>query len=174
MNSSSSTAARSAAVPRLASVFARYSPSGSTCPWWQGRLTGLRSSCRLRWLRDSYTRRSWRSRTLRGRREHECGNGLAGGKATLIGQRAARPSTDLQLGTFEQLSEDLSWTTSVEAYPSIEESEDIYGKVDTKLAMSLTEAMFASAQLVVDYDNTPAAGADRVDQRLVLSLGWSF
>jgi len=80
----------------------------------------------------------------------------------------------LAASAFEQLSEDLSWTTSVEAYPSIEESEDIYGKVDTKLAMSLTEAMFASAQLVVDYDNTPAAGADRVDQRLVLSLGWSF
>lgn len=76
--------------------------------------------------------------------------------------------------SFEQLSDDLTWTTSAELYPSVEESDDIYGKLDTKFALSLTEAMFTSAQLVVDYDNTPAAGADRVDQRLVLSLGWSF
>ena len=75
---------------------------------------------------------------------------------------------------FEQLNEDLSWTTSAELYPSIEDSDDVYGKLDTKLAMSLTEAMFASFQYVMDYDNTPAAGADRVDQRFVLSLGWSF
>lgn len=76
--------------------------------------------------------------------------------------------------SFEQLNEDLSWATSAELYPSLEDSDDVNGKLDTKLSLSLTETMFSSLQYVMDYDNTPNGANDRVDTRIVLALGWSF
>ena len=59
-------------------------------------------------------------------------------------------------------------------FPSLEDSNDVYGRWDSKLSTSLTEAMFASLQYVMDYDNTPNTGAERIDNRVVFSLGWSF
>lgn len=75
---------------------------------------------------------------------------------------------------YKQLSEDTNLTSSIEVYPSLEDMDDVYGKLDSKISTSLSEAMFASFQWVLDFDNTPASGADRVDQRLVFALGWSF
>lgn len=75
---------------------------------------------------------------------------------------------------FERINEDLTLTSSGEVLPSMEDSDDILGKLDTKLAMSLSEAMFISLQWVMEYDNTPSMNIDRVDNRFVLSLGWSF
>lgn len=72
------------------------------------------------------------------------------------------------------ISEDTKFTSSVEVYPSVEEMDDVYGKWDSKLSTTLTEAMFASIQYVMDFDNTPSGGAERLDQRIVFGLGWSF
>ena len=72
------------------------------------------------------------------------------------------------------ISEDTKFTSSVEVFPSLEDSNDVYGRWDSKLSTSLTEAMFASLQYVMDYDNTPNTGAERIDNRVVFSLGWSF
>lgn len=83
---------------------------------------------------------------------------------------AARLAANLR----KVISEDTKFTSSVELYPSLEETDDIYGKWDSKLSTSLTEAMFASLQYVLDFDNTPSGGAERLDQRLVFALGWSF
>jgi hypothetical protein len=34
--------------------------------------------------------------------------------------------------------------------------------------------MIASVAWVMDYDNTPSPGFERVDHRVLLSVGWSF
>ena len=75
---------------------------------------------------------------------------------------------------FKQFNSDLTLTQSAEILPSLEESDDINAKLDSKLKLNLTESMFTSFQWVLDYDNTPSGSNDRVDNRLVLSLGWSF
>lgn len=61
-----------------------------------------------------------------------------------------------------------------EIYPSLEDKEDVYVKLDTRLKVTLTEKMFAQLQWVMDWDNTPAAGKERLDNRYLLTLGWSF
>ena len=61
-----------------------------------------------------------------------------------------------------------------EAFPSIEDSDYIYCQVTTELTTSLTDSMIASLTHVLDYDNTPAAGFKRADNRVILSVGWSF
>ncbi len=75
---------------------------------------------------------------------------------------------------FKKLGEKTTLTSSAEAYPNVDDTSDVYGKLDTKINTSLTESMFASFQWVLDFDNTPAAGSDRSDNRFVLALGWSF
>lgn len=61
-----------------------------------------------------------------------------------------------------------------EIFPSLEESDDIYTKIDTRAKATLTENMFAQAQWVWDWDNTPAAGNERSDHLFLLTVGWSF
>jgi putative salt-induced outer membrane protein YdiY len=66
----------------------------------------------------------------------------------------------------------------VEAFPSVEEQDDIYLQAKTELVTSLTESMVASIAHVLDYDNTPSTTPtrtfERLDNRIVLSIGWSF
>ncbi|MFO1076587.1 MAG: DUF481 domain-containing protein [Planctomycetota bacterium] len=62
----------------------------------------------------------------------------------------------------------------VEAYPSLENSEDIYLQMKTEIVTNLTDNMIASLGWIMDYDNTPAPGRDRADHRVILSVGWSF
>lgn len=73
-----------------------------------------------------------------------------------------------------QLSKTSRVVHGVEAFPSTENSDDIYLQSKTELVTSLTESMLASIAHVFDYDNTPATGRDRGDHRVLLSIGWSF
>ena len=79
-----------------------------------------------------------------------------------------------------QLSEDTKLVHRAEAFPSLEDKDDFYCQVVTELTTSLTSSMIASLSHVLDYDNTPAFAANgsgrlkRADQRVVLSVGWSF
>jgi putative salt-induced outer membrane protein YdiY len=59
-------------------------------------------------------------------------------------------------------------------YPSVEDSDDVYARWDTRVKTNLTEAMFAQLQWIWDYDNTPAPGAKRNDNLFTLTVGWSF
>ena len=59
-------------------------------------------------------------------------------------------------------------------FPSLEDKDDVYSKLDTRLKMSLTEKMFAQFQWLFDWDNTPAQGFERKDNRYLLTVGWSF
>lgn len=62
----------------------------------------------------------------------------------------------------------------VEAFPSTESADDIYLQAKTEIVTSLTDSMLASLSHILDYDNTPATGAERADNRVLLSIGWSF
>lgn len=73
-----------------------------------------------------------------------------------------------------KMNERWSFAHTLEAYPSLEEVDDFYGRSDFRVAAALSTSMLVSLQWVVDYDNTPAAGRERVDQRYLLSLGWKF
>ena len=73
-----------------------------------------------------------------------------------------------------QLSKDTRLLHGVEAFPSLEESDDIYLQAKTEIVTSLTDSMIASVSHVLDYDNTPAPGRNRVDNRILLTVGWSF
>lgn len=73
-----------------------------------------------------------------------------------------------------KITEKTSFENTLEAFPSLEDAADFYGKSDTKLKTSLTEKMFAQLQWLYQYTARPAAGAERVDNLLVLGIGWSF
>lgn len=61
-----------------------------------------------------------------------------------------------------------------EVFPSLEDSDDVLAKTDTKARVSLTDTMFAQAQWLMTYDNTPASGAERKDDLYLLGIGWTF
>ena len=73
-----------------------------------------------------------------------------------------------------KVSEKLSAGQVGEIYPSLEDRDDVNARVDTHAKLTLTENMFAQAQWLYTWDNTPATGADRVDNLFLLALGWSF
>jgi putative salt-induced outer membrane protein YdiY len=93
--------------------------------------------------------------------------------------RSNTPSTDyLSARVYYKLTHKLSDTSrlvhSTEAFPSLEDSGDVYAQVRTELQTSLTKSMIASLAHVLDYDNTPAPGRERQDHRFLLSVGWTF
>lgn len=61
-----------------------------------------------------------------------------------------------------------------ELFTSVEDTEDVLVRVDTHARVNLSAKMFAQFQWIYSWDNTPATGADRVDELYLLSLGWSF
>lgn len=83
---------------------------------------------------------------------------------------AARLAYDL----FFQISEQTSFRQLAEAFVAVDNVDDVYGRLDTSVTTNLTESMIGKLQHVMDYDNTPATGADRVDHRLILTIGWTF
>jgi putative salt-induced outer membrane protein YdiY len=93
--------------------------------------------------------------------------------------RSATPSQDYLAARVayrlqHQLSDDTRLVHRVEAYPSLESSDDIYLQSVTELSTSLTSNMIAAISHILDYDNTPAPGRDRSDHRVLLSVGWAF
>lgn len=69
-----------------------------------------------------------------------------------------------------------TWTLSqsAEIFPSVEDGDDVYSKLDTRLKAAVTGSLFAQLQWVWDWDNTPAVGAERSDHLYLLTIGWSF
>ncbi len=59
-------------------------------------------------------------------------------------------------------------------YPSLEKSDDIYGRSTTTFKTMLSEKMFLQIQWIWDWDNTPSEGFTRTDNQVTLGLGWSF
>jgi putative salt-induced outer membrane protein len=73
-----------------------------------------------------------------------------------------------------QAHEKVKVLQDVEAFPGLERSDDIFVRKDSRAQLTLTEKMFAQLQWVLDYDNTPSPGRERLDHRFLLSIGWSF
>lgn len=93
--------------------------------------------------------------------------------------RSATPSVDyLAARVAYKLSHKLGDSTKLlhgtEAFPSLEDANDIYFQMKTEVQTSLTASMIASLGWVWDYDNTPAPGRERSDHRVLLSVGWTF
>ncbi|MBX3462588.1 MAG: DUF481 domain-containing protein [Planctomycetes bacterium] len=93
--------------------------------------------------------------------------------------RSAAPSVDYLSARVayrleHQFTSDTKLVHRVEAYPSLERSDDIYLQAVTELATSLTESMVASVSWILDYDNTPAPGRERADNRVLVGVGWTF
>lgn len=61
-----------------------------------------------------------------------------------------------------------------QVFPSLEDSDDVYARWDTRVKTNLTESMFAQLQWIWDYDNTPATGKGRNDSLFALTVGWGF
>ncbi len=61
-----------------------------------------------------------------------------------------------------------------EIFPSLEDSDDVTARWDTRVKTNLTDTMFAQLQWVLTYDNTPVTGLDRQDHLLALTIGWTF
>ena len=73
-----------------------------------------------------------------------------------------------------QISDDTKLIHRLEALPSIEDGNDYYLQAVTELTTSLTDSMVASVAHTIDYDNTPAAGRKNADNRVLLTVGWTF
>ena len=63
---------------------------------------------------------------------------------------------------------------SVEAYPSLEDPDDVYLTAKAEVGTTVTGNLVASLGWVGDYDNTPAPDRERLDNRVMLSIGWQF
>jgi putative salt-induced outer membrane protein len=59
-------------------------------------------------------------------------------------------------------------------WPSLEEKDDVYALADTSADFKINASLLARIQWLFTWDNTPAAGQERVDNLYLLSLGWKF
>jgi putative salt-induced outer membrane protein YdiY len=93
--------------------------------------------------------------------------------------RSATPSNDYLAARAAykfawKITEGIDLLQDVTAFPSLEDSEDVFLTKDTRLKVSMTESMFSQLQWILDYDNTPSPGLDHADNRFLLSVGWNF
>lgn len=80
----------------------------------------------------------------------------------------------LATNTAYKLNDTWALGHTLEVYPSVEDGDDIYGRSQFSADAKLSENMIASFKWVLDYDNTPVPGNERVDNRYLLSVGWKF
>ena len=73
-----------------------------------------------------------------------------------------------------QISKSSSFEQVAEVLPSLEDSEDLIAKIDSRLKLNIVGKWIAQLQYVLDFDGSVPAGKDETDHRVVLSLGWSF
>jgi putative salt-induced outer membrane protein YdiY len=73
-----------------------------------------------------------------------------------------------------QIAESLRFLQNTAVFPSLEDSDDVYAKADSRLRWTMGDSMFSQLQWVWDYDNTPAPGKERSDHMVVLGIGWDF
>jgi len=71
-------------------------------------------------------------------------------------------------------SERWTFEQNTAIYPSIEDSDDVYANLDTRVKATLAENMFGQLQWIMDWDHTPAPGRKQTDHAVLLSVGWKF
>ncbi|MFT5464249.1 MAG: hypothetical protein ACI8QS_003143, partial [Planctomycetota bacterium] len=75
---------------------------------------------------------------------------------------------------WNQINENVRFEQDMQSFPSLEDIEDFYGRLDNRVMIKMSDNMHAQLQYVFDYDNTPAPGAVRDDHRVIVGLGWDF
>jgi len=106
--------------------------------------------------------------------------GLEGG-FSYVDERFATAGSDTDFAAI-RIGSKLDWLATKttrfeqigEVLPSIEDSEDFVMSWDNRLKVDMTDSWVLQLQYVYVYDNTPAAGQKRADQKLIFSLGWTF
>jgi putative salt-induced outer membrane protein YdiY len=73
-----------------------------------------------------------------------------------------------------ELTDGVTLLHDLTVLPGLERADDIFLTQDARLRVSLTESMFTQLQWIMDYDNTPSPGRERLDNRYLLTIGWSF
>jgi putative salt-induced outer membrane protein YdiY len=58
--------------------------------------------------------------------------------------------------------------------PSLEDKDDVSSRTDTFAQFALTASIFTKLQWIWEWDNTPAAGRERNDHQVLLTVGWTF
>ena len=86
-----------------------------------------------------------------------------------------RAGTDLAW----DMSEDWQLLHALKFFFSLEDGDEMYGESDARLRASMGEGMFAQAQWILQWDNTPSRKAngtrnDSIDHLFLLSIGWAF
>ncbi len=86
------------------------------------------------------------------------------------GQISARGAYHL-VGKF---NDKVSYFHDLEIYPSLENFSSFFVTSDAGVRAALTKAMFAQLKFQVDYDSTPATGAQKFNLLYLLGVGWTF
>ncbi len=63
---------------------------------------------------------------------------------------------------------------NLEYYPSVEDLGDYFITTDAGIRATLTKTMFTEFKVQLNYDSTPAEGADNTDVRYIASVGFTF
>lgn len=109
---------------------------------------------------------------------------LGAGWYSETSRTAGVPDAEFATGRFawdldHQINESWQFLNTLKYYFSLEDDRDQYGELDSKLRVSMGEGMFAQAQWVLQWDNTPSLDstgnkAHSLDHLFLLSVGWSF
>ena len=73
-----------------------------------------------------------------------------------------------------QIRPSLTLLYDISYFQSLEDKDDSNIFADARLRMRLTDEMFTQLQYIFEFDNTPSKNAERVDNTVLLSVGFTF
>ncbi|MFQ5504098.1 MAG: YdiY family protein [Planctomycetota bacterium] len=73
-----------------------------------------------------------------------------------------------------KMTGDLSYDLSLEWLPGFEDPDDQLALGAQELGLSFGKGFVSTLRHEFDYDNTPGAGKERLDQRIIMTLGYTF
>ena len=93
--------------------------------------------------------------------------------------RSGAPSVDyvaarLAYKLRHKFNDKTSLIHGTEAFPSLEDGDNVYFQATTEVRTNLTDSMIGAVSWIWDYDNTPAPTRERSDHRVFLTVGWTF
>lgn len=80
----------------------------------------------------------------------------------------------LAYDAYWQATDTVEFEQFMKLYPSLEDKDDIFGQLDSRVKLAVSESMFAQAQWIFDWNNTPSPGRERADHLFLIGVGWSF
>lgn len=83
-------------------------------------------------------------------------------------------SADLQYHLTHKFNDKVSVFHDLSFYPSIQNGRNFIVDTDLGVHVDLTKHFFTELKISLDYDNNPAAGAEKTNTRYELNVGYSF